>query len=281
MGTKIIKLWYRIYSDFLMPSRLEEYRALLEEVLKRNYEINSISDFWKKIKNHSVDPRKKYLILRHDVDTDIDTAKEMWEIERDLNINSSYFFRLSTLDIPFMRKIEEQGGEASYHYEEVAYLAKKEGLSREQIFSNLPYIKKLFKSNLEYLRNKTNLPMKIVASHGDFVNRMLDIPNTIILNDYNFRKEIDIELEVNDTSFMNYVTSRYSDTHYPIFWKPHNPIESIRNNEHVIYILVHPRHWRTNVVINAVDDITRLNEAICYSFRVKRNLILRNLDVKL
>jgi hypothetical protein len=274
MANKIKKLFNRIYADFFMPCRLKEYKSLLEEALKKGYEINSIEDFWEKIKDNSIKPEKKYLILRHDIDTDINTAKEMFDIEKNLNIKSSYYFRLSTLDIHFMKQIEMFGGEASYHYEELALYAKRNGIfTKEQIINNIQDIQELFKSNLEYLREKTNIQMKIVASHGDFINRKLGIANTIILKDNNFRELVGIELEVYDDAFMRYVTSRCSDTHYPIYWKPYNPIESIRNNEHVIYILVHPRHWKANVIINAIDDIKRINEAISFNFRILKNIL--------
>ncbi len=67
-------------------------------------------------------------MLRHDVDTDPGTAAAMWDIERELGVESSYFFRLSTLAPALMADIAAGGSEASYHYEEVATVAKRRRL---------------------------------------------------------------------------------------------------------------------------------------------------------
>ena len=125
---KLIGIWHRIYSDFLMPSRLDDYKKLLKIALDSGYKIDSIAGFYEKIETHKIDSKKRYLILRHDIDTDIKTAMEMWNIERSMGVISSYYFRLSTFDVNLMQEISKSGGEASYHFEEVATFAKKKDL---------------------------------------------------------------------------------------------------------------------------------------------------------
>lgn len=161
----IKRVWKRIYSDFLMPSRLKEYEAILQEALHRQYNICSIEQFWNNYQAGKCSNHSKYLILRHDIDTDVSTAKEMFGIERSLGVNASYYFRLTTLDIHFMNVIHNYGSEASYHYEEIAAYAKTNHMTNPQeIYSNLREIQDLFEKNLGKLRNITGLPMNIVAS---------------------------------------------------------------------------------------------------------------------
>ncbi|MBE3128508.1 MAG: hypothetical protein IMZ60_02390 [Actinobacteria bacterium] len=273
-SNKAVRFWYRFYSDFLMPTRLNEFRLLLQEAINHGYETTTIYDFWGKIKNGNINIDKKYFILRHDIDTDIDTAKLMWQIEQELHINGSFYFRLSTLGIPFMQRISEAEGEASYHYEELATVAKWKGLrNKEEIEKALPLIREIFKQNLYLLRAKTGLPMKTVASHGDFINRWLGVVNTVILNDKSFRKDLGIELETYDEKFMHFVSSRFSDTHYPIFWKPSHPLEAIKRGEHVIYFLVHPRHWRSNIKINFLNNLNRVWEGFRYKIKARKKII--------
>jgi hypothetical protein len=62
--------------------------------------------------------------------------------------------------------------------------------------------------------------MRIVASHGDFVNRKLKVYNWEILKDEFFRKEVGIELEVYDQEFVSYFNSRHSEVLAPHLWKP-------------------------------------------------------------
>ena len=120
----------RLYADFVMPSRLAAYRRLLEDALAAGYEVVSLGRFGELVGGATLDPASRYLILRHDVDTDPATAAEMWRIERDLSIRGSWFFRLSTMDGGLMRAIVDAGGEAGYHYEELAALAKRRHVRR-------------------------------------------------------------------------------------------------------------------------------------------------------
>ena len=272
---KLIGVWHRIYSDFFMPSRLDKYRLILERALERDYRVCSIERFWENVKANNVEPGVKRLILRHDIDSDVSCARAMWEIEHSLGIFGSYYFRLSTIDYPLMLEIAGAGGEASYHFEEIATVAKQKGLStKEQVYREMPYIQELFRHNLEQLRNKIGLPMRIVASHGDFVNRRLKAPNWLLLEDMSFRRDVGVELEVYDNIFMKYVTSRHADTHYPKFWQPTDPLAAINNEEPVVYLLVHPRHWCTNILVNVADDIRRVWEDIAYRLRIKNNKMI-------
>jgi hypothetical protein len=261
-------IWYRIYSDFFMPSRLGIYERLLVEALNHEYEVHSIESYWELLKTGRQRSGQRYLILRHDVDTDVKTARAMWEIEKRLGVKASYYFRLTTLDVPFMREIHESGGEASYHYEEIAAVGKKRGLAtKAQVYACMPIIREHFKENLVALRKKTGLPLHIVASHGDFFNRKVGMINHEILQDVPLRKELGIELETYDDVMMRHVTSRHSDTLAPLFWKPSDPVDAIRRGEPVVYVLTHPRHWRSDFMGNLKNNFKRVGEEICYQIR--------------
>ena len=255
----------RIYADFLMPSRLGAYRGLLELALCAGYRVVSIEAFWRLIRGDAVDPGGQYLVLRHDIDTDASTARAMWDIDRGFGIESSYYFRLSTTDVELMREIADGGGQASYHYEEIATIAKQLHLRRAaDVSDHLPEAQALFRENLERLRAATGLPMRVVASHGDFVNRAVGVPNRAILDDPEFRRRAGIELEVYDEALVRHVTSRYSDTPHPRYWASGDPVDGIARREAVIQVLVHPRHWRVHRLVNAADDIHRVAEGLAY-----------------
>jgi hypothetical protein len=256
---------HRIYADFVMPSRLPAYRRLLEAFLAAGYEVVSIETYWNRLRSASLDPGARTVILRHDIDTDAATARRMWEIEHSLGIAASFFFRLSTLDVPLMRAIDGAGGHASYHYEELATFAKRHHLkARQEVDDRIGEIREEFRRNLESLRGRTGLALDIVASHGDFVNRRLGVPNWFLLTDPDFRRETGIELETYDDAIMDSVTSRHSDTLYPRYWVTEDPLAAVRRGEPVIYILVHPRHWRVARRLNALDDLGRLRESVAY-----------------
>jgi hypothetical protein len=266
VSDRLAYVWQRIYTDFFMPSKLQAYEELLWKFIDRGYTICSIARFWDLIRNRKLDETEKYLILRHDIDTDLSTAKEMWEIEQCLGVKSSYYFRLSTVDIPLMREIELSGGEASYHYEEIATVAKQKQLkTREQIFGNIAFIRDLFRRNLNWLREESGISMRIVASHGDFVNRKLRVYNWELLRDKCFRKQVGVDLEVYDEAFLDCVSSRHSEVLPPHVWQPEDPLTAAEKGNHLIHVLVHPRNWQANPTENLVDDVKRLWQGISYS----------------
>ncbi len=255
----------RIYSDFLMPSRLGAYRGLLETALSAGYTFVSIEAYWELLRTGDVDPARRYLVLRHDIDTDTDTAGEMWRIERSLRISSSYYFRLSTVDLPLIADIAEGGSAVSYHFEELATVAKRRRpVDAVAAKTLIPEAQDLFRRNLTRLRERTGLPMEVVTSHGDFVNRVLDLGNYEILTDPAFREELAISLETQDRPFLSSVTAHQSDAPYPTFWIRGDPYAAIAAAEPIIYLLVHPRHWRVNRRVSLRDNIGRLQEGLAY-----------------
>jgi acetyltransferase-like isoleucine patch superfamily enzyme len=184
-------------------------------------------------------------------------------------VGSSYFFRLSTVDVGLMREIAEAGSHASYHYEELATLAKRRHIRdpREAI-ARLPEARLEFGRNLERLRLATGLPMRIVASHGDFTNRKLGISNTEVLADEGFRREVGVDLEVYDDSFMRHVTSRNADGLPPSYWNPEDPMAVIGRREPVVYLLVHPRNWRADRWLNVRANLSRVREGALYALPI-------------
>lgn len=258
-------IWHRVYADFLMPPRLEAYRRLLETALAGDYGIHSVISFWRQLQAGRPSLSQRHLVLRHDIDSDVQTARAMWLVERDLGVSATYYFRLRTMDIPFMRDIEASGGEAGYHYEELATTAKECGLGQKDLPRYLPLMRKQFRCNLQMLRERTGVPITTVASHGDFVNRRLGVRNTVLLEDVALRREMGVVLEAYDEAAGAAVTMRCSDCGWPRCWTPHAPEEGLRRGEPVVYLLTHPKHWRANARENAGLSVERLWEDMRYS----------------
>ncbi len=253
----------RLYSDFMMGSRLDEYRLLLESALEAGYRILSVADAWRMIGEEGTGPVRRTLVLRLDVDTDPKTAAAMWTVADGLGIHGSYFFRLSTLDPAVMSAMSAGGSEVSYHYEELATVAKHRRLrSASEALAALPEARELFAANLVRLRERTGLPMRIVAAHGDFVNRRLGVSNSRILDEPTFRHELGIDLETYDEAFLRHVTSAHIDVPAPRFWDPMDPEAAMRAGEPLLAVLVHPRHWRADPLVNARDDARRIVEGV-------------------
>ena len=256
----------RVRSDFLMRSRLDRYQLLLEAALGAGYRILPVGAFWRQVNGTDAQPAGRYLVLRHDVDTDPHTAAVMWGIDRTLDVQGSYFFRLSTVSRTLIADIARGGGEPSYHYEELATVAKRRGLRRPaDALAHLTEARELFSSNIGRLRASTGLPMRVVASHGDFVNRRLGIANWVILDSPEFRRQLDIDLETYDEAFLSRLPSRHIDAPPPRHWEPTDPLDAIRAGEPIISMLIHPRQWHADRMVNARDDVQRIFEGLRYS----------------
>lgn len=263
----IKKIYNRIYSDYFLGSRLNEYKHILTLAQENEYEFHSIHSFYLEDQK-GLDPDKKYFVSRHDIDTDVATAKEMFLIEQALEVKSTFYFRLSTLDYPFMEEINRYGSEASYHFEELATYAKKNKIYYVEALQQLiPEIRKEFLKNIEEIKNNISFPLVTVASHGDFVNRHLKIANYVIL-DESTKKLAKILLETYDAEAMQNITFRTSDTIYPKFYTTGSIEDAILKNENVIYFLTHPRHWRSNFFINTKDNFIRLYEGLRWKLKI-------------
>lgn len=266
----VVRVRDRAYADFAMPSRLGQYRAFLESALGAGYDIVSVDAFWRLVSGPGVDPARRHLVLRHDVDTDPGTAAAMWGIDRDLGVRSSYHFRLSTVDPVLMRAIADGGGDAGYHYEELATIGKRRALrTRADVDAYLPEVRAEFAGNLARLRTRTGLPMRVVSAHGDFVNRRLGVPNWELLVDAAFRAEAGVDADGYDRAILDRVTSQFSDVPHPRYWVPGDPIAAIHAGDPVLFVLVHPRHWRVDRIGNVRDDVRRLVEGVRYGLATR------------
>jgi len=253
----------RLYSDYLMPSQLAAYENLLRAAQDANYRQISVR-MYQEIIGASEEYRDRTIIHRHDIDTDLRTTRKLFEIEKKYNIKSSFYFRLSTLDIDLMREIEEYGSEASYHYEELATYAKKNKIKdAATLRSHLPAIRSDFIANFLRIEKQLGTKMKTVCGHGDFANRKLKISNTEILADVQLRECCGIDAETYDRNLMDNIDIYISDQPPPDFYHPCSPLNSLGKHRR-IYLLTHPRCFETNWRANTRENLFRFYEGLVW-----------------
>jgi hypothetical protein len=252
----------RLYHDYLMPSRINDYEKILENAAGL-YSFQTISSFDEIIASGKLS-NCKYLIIRRDVDTRAyRVLKKMLSIEQKYNVKCSYYFRKRTLNIGLAREIARAGNEVSYHYEELAQYAYFHHIkTSEEVYASMQEIRTLFERNLYEFRKLTGLECKSVASHGDFINRKLNIFNTEILKDEKFREKCGIYREAYDKEQMSFVTFRIADQGNPGFTD--QAISAIQRGEPVIYLLSHPAQWGADIWANTQENVSRLFRGIIY-----------------
>jgi len=223
-----------------MDFTLKIYKSFLESISDSGYEFQTFEDF-------ILNPKKRVVVLRHDVDRLPKNALKMAELENKMQCKASYFFRI----VPFVfneniiRGCVNLGHEVSYHYEDMT-------LCKGDIDASYKH----FEKKLEVFR--TFYPAKTICMHGSPMSKW---DNRDIWKKYNYRDlgiiaesyfDVDYKkvLYITDTgrkwnkdsiSVRDKVDSGYD---IPIK-STYDLIKKFRNNElpNQIMINTHPHRW--------------------------------------
>lgn len=140
-----------------MDFRIKFYNHLLGCFLSAGYSFLKFCDF---VRNEHYAPapeleKKRFIILRHDVEARYENAMRFAEIQHDLGINGSYYFRLmnGAFDRPVIEKIAALGHEIGYHYDDFSVCNGNHELAIER-----------FKKHLALLNQIT--PVKTITMEG-------------------------------------------------------------------------------------------------------------------
>jgi hypothetical protein len=259
----------RVYRDYLKPERLDEFRRLVRRAVDLRYETMTLSAFAELAAAGGPAMRGRVLLLRHDVDSDVPRARRMWEIERQSGAVGTFFFRRATWDVAFMRELRSAGCEVGYHYEELATLVKERGAATAgEARQLIAPARERLRGSLAELRAGSALELDVIASHGDFANRAVEVANVELLADPAFRAEIGVRLEAYDVE--DHVDVRASDGASPGYWWPQDPIEALERGERVVEVLIHPRAWGAAPIANARIDLDRMLDGARYGLRRAR-----------
>lgn len=251
----------RLYEDFFRPSKEGDYEAILEKAKECGYEFHTVLSFEDVIKS-GIEPNKKYLILRRDIDTgDFCILRKMLNLEKKYGARATYYFRWNTINVELMRDIAEAGGEASYHYEEIAtYCYKHRITTKEKMLEHLEEIRDLFIVQYPKFKEKTKQPCLTIASHGDYMNTRFQYQNYELVND-RVRKACGFIREAYDSEHMNALTYRVADQNELELF-PQKAIDAIERGEPVLELLTHPRQWNSPVWVNLKEEINRVCKQI-------------------
>ncbi len=129
---------------------LSTYRKLLSGYLEQGYLPIPLERYFSEGL-----PQNRILLLRHDVDRNPQRSLDMAEIEAEMGVKGTYYFRTvpASFNPRIIRKVAELGHEIGYHYED---LARAKGDMERGLAS--------FRKNLERLRK--HYPVRTVCMHG-------------------------------------------------------------------------------------------------------------------
>lgn len=139
---------------------LKSYQSLIEAFQKAGYQFRSFEEMM------TAPSEGKVVVMRHDVDELAWNALKMAQLEHELGVKATYYFRVvKQSNVPeVIEEIVRLGHEIGYHYEDLVLAGGNEQKAIE-----------LFEEHLAYFRQY--YPVRTISMHGSssskFDNRLL------------------------------------------------------------------------------------------------------------
>lgn len=217
---------------------LSDYKQLLRTALDQGYEFYTVAEYFD---TTTLDTPS--IVLRHDVDRRVHNAVALAEVETDLGIDATYYFRTSTFDPDLAESMEADGHEIGYHYED---LANERGDVRRAHAR--------FAANLASFRQ--HVTVDTICSHGSPLSPHLNTDlweGTRTPADYDLTgRAYEVEADDDGTSERLYCsdTGRDWNVSVPGFGRVRSTDDVIRALESEacqdLYLLAHPSRWATS-----------------------------------
>ena len=165
-----------------MDFTVNKYKELLVALKKQGFLFIPVNE----AKDSAV---SKLIILRHDVDKSPKNSLLTANIEHELGIRGTYYFRVvpESYDEHIIKKIQNLGHIIGYHYEDISSIAEKDrrGLKPNALYptpSALDRAINSFALNLGKLR--TLAPVQTICMHGSTYSRW---DNRLLWKHYDYR----------------------------------------------------------------------------------------------
>lgn len=214
----------------------DHYGRLLDAALDNGYTFYTAREYVRRSEHDS-----PYIVVRHDVDRKVSTARSMARVEAERDVPTTYYFRTSTFSPETAAEVSGLGHEIGYHYED---LAKTHG--------NFEAAHERFGRNLAAFREHADVTT--ICPHGSPLSphHNLDMwRGEYGIEDYGLLAEayLSVDTSSDDTEKPSYVsdTGRDWSTSISDFGRISTTDDLIAGLEsggcERLYLLVHPGRW--------------------------------------
>ena len=230
-----------IARTILCNTRIADYARSLRLARDRKYQIGGIANF---LESDKQGPR---LVLRHDVDLPSVGVRPMLAAESALGVSSTWYFRWGTYDEPLMRKILAVGGEVGLHYETLASVLERKGITArsEVTDATLQEARDELRREIDRFRTQLGLTTLTIASHGHPRNQAVRLSNNVLATE-EFCREAGVLVEAYSPRLLDHIACYVADTNLLINdgWSYHQSlVAALEAGHHTICFLSHPNHW--------------------------------------
>jgi hypothetical protein len=220
-------------------ARWPEYARLLKAALGAGYQVVTLEDFLDGVVRPSGGP---VLILRHDVDQCASAALRMSDVEVELGLRSTWYFRWRTARAEVIDEVRRRGGEIGFHYETLS----REALNGGGVEKLEPEAR--MRAARLRLREEISLfaelfgPIRSVAAHGD--TRVPEVRNAELLRDEEW-SEYGVDYDANDAMRRHPLAAWVTDrSGAEGGWSADaDPFSLLRRGATPILCLTHPNNW--------------------------------------
>jgi len=255
----------------LIDFTINTYENLLLTLINADYQFVTFRDFLK-----SADEYNKFIVLRHDVDKRCKNSLNTAQIENQLGIQGSYYFRMKpcSFNKTIIQQIESLNHEIGYHYENM-----------DTCIGNLQDSIEDFQNSLDKLRMVANI--NTICMHGSPLSKW---DNRKLWAHYNYRDygiigEPYFDIDFNEVHYLTDTGRRWDGDKVAVRDKVISGKSKIKirsTNEFIqaiyygnlsnkIMITVHPQRWSNNLFFWGKEIILQNIKNTIKYFIVKHN----------
>jgi len=268
-----------------MDFSIKQYKSLISTLVESNYNFQTFEEYLES-------PKKKSIVLRHDVDSLPLNSLQFAKIQKEFGIKGTYYFRAvpESWDEKIILEIHSLGHEIGFHYETMD-TANSSLKKRKKKFTHDELLDLAFEefcTHLEALREL--VPVKTICMHGSPLSKY---DNKEIWTKFDYNKlgiigEPYFDIDFSHVFYLTDTGRRWDGVKVSIrdkvkteyknkFHTTREIILAANNNQlpEQIMITFHPQRWRE-------EKIDWLNELISQNIKnlIKKYFIVNNQKYK-
>lgn len=232
-----------------MDFTINKYKELVSALKDAGYEFVTYAEY---AEGRRAD---KLIVMRHDVDKLVERARQLAEVENDMRVRASYYFREKFIDDDSdeIRYIESLGHEVGYHYED--FVMEK---------GNVDKAYAMFMRNIEKMRQVADV--RTITMHGSPMSRfdskdmwrVYDYKKLGLIGEPQFDVDWDEMFYLTDTGrSWNGVSRRDKVADFKLVWEAKgwvykttdDVIKAVREGSFPKQLMMttHPQRWADNM----------------------------------
>lgn len=193
------------------------------------------------LEDPSLGGERPLLLLRHDVDQHPASALRMADIEGELGVTSTWYFRWRTADPKVIGKLRERGHAVGLHYETLTREVLSRSLQADAASALIPHARELLRAELKAFAERHG-PARSACPHGD--TRVPGVHNGVLLIDQDWSSyglQWDANAAMRRHRLDVWLTDRSTAEGR---WKEGlEPIDLLIDRRSPILAVVHPNNW--------------------------------------